>query len=117
VAVKQPWFTDWIGLPHSDAVAIIVAMICIEPVGLILAPLANWMSWRAEWKADAYAAALTGGIEHLSSALIKLSRDSASTLTPDPLFARFHYSHPPLPLRLARLHALEQSHPSKTSRI
>ncbi|HXP95069.1 MAG TPA: M48 family metallopeptidase [Telmatospirillum sp.] len=103
VAVKEPWFTDWIGLPHADAVAIIVAMICIEPIGLMFAPLMNWMSWQAEWKADAFAAALTGGSRHLSSALIKLSRDNAATLTPDPLFARFHYSHPPLPLRLARL--------------
>ncbi len=103
VAVKQPWFTDWIGLPHADAAAIIVAMICIGPVGLIFAPLTNWLSWQAEWRADSYAAALTGGTSHLASALIKLSRDSASTLTPDPLFARFHYSHPPLPLRLARL--------------
>jgi STE24 endopeptidase len=103
VAVKEPWFTDWMGLPHADAVAIIVAMICIEPVGLMFAPLMNWMSWQAEWKADAFAATLTGGTRHLSSALIKLSRDSAATLTPDPVFARFHYSHPPLPLRLARL--------------
>jgi STE24 endopeptidase len=105
VAVKQPWFTDWIGLPHADAVAIVVAMICVEPVQLLFAPLTNWLSWRAEWRADAYAAALTGGTAPLSSALLKLSRDGASTLTPDPLFARFHYSHPPLPLRLARLRA------------
>ncbi|PKU22445.1 M48 family metallopeptidase [Telmatospirillum siberiense] len=108
VAVKQPWFTAWMGLPASDAVAIIVAMICIGPVGLVFAPLTNWVSWKAEWRADAYAVALTGGGGHLSSALVKLSRDSASTLTPDPLFARFHYSHPPLPLRLARLHGQPQ---------
>lgn len=84
-------------------------MICIEPMGLLFAPLTNWLSWQAEWRADAYAASLTGGIAHLSSALIKLSRDNASTLTPDPLFARFHYSHPPLPLRLSRLRAKSQT--------
>lgn len=107
VAVKEPWFTTWMGLPASDAVAIIVAMICIGPVGLMLAPLTNWMSWQAEWRADAFAARLTGETTQLSQALVKLSRDSASTLTPDPLFARFHYSHPPLPLRLERLRHAE----------
>jgi STE24 endopeptidase len=109
VAIKQPWFTAWLALPSSNAVAIVVAMICIEPMGLLFAPLTNWLSWQAEWRADAYAASLTGGVAHLSSALIKLSRDNASTLTPDPLFARFHYSHPPLPLRLSRLRATSQT--------
>lgn len=113
VAVKQPWFTTWMGLPGSDAVALIVAMICIGPVGLLFAPLTNWVSWKAEWRADAFAATLTGSVTHLTSALIKLSRDSASTLTPDPLFARFHYSHPPLPLRLARLRGLAETAGSK----
>lgn len=103
VAIKEPWFTVWLGLPQQDAVAVVVAMICMEPLGLVAAPLMNALSWRAEWRADAYAVTLTGGGVHLASALVKLSRDSASTLTPDPLYARFHYSHPPLPLRLARL--------------
>lgn len=103
VAVNQPWFTVWMGLPPSNAVAIIVAMIGMGPIGLLLAPIANWMSWRAEWRADAFAVSLTGTGEHLSAALVKISKNSASTLTPDPLYARFHYSHPPLPLRLSRL--------------
>ena len=40
------------------------------------------------------------------SALTKLSRDNLSTLTPDNLYALFYYSHPPVPLRVARLKAV-----------
>ena len=41
----------------------------------------------------------------LKSALLKLFEDNATTLTPDPLYVRFHYSHPPASERLAALHA------------
>ena len=41
----------------------------------------------------------------LASALVKLYQDNASTLTPDPLYARFYYSHPPAAERLERLPA------------
>ena len=41
------------------------------------------------------------------SALLKLSRDNASTLTPDPLYALVHYSHPPVPIRIQHLHEAE----------
>ena len=41
----------------------------------------------------------------LASALLKLHEDNASTLTPDPLYVRFYYSHPPAGERLAALHA------------
>ena len=42
----------------------------------------------------------------LTSALLKLHRDNASTLTPDALYARFHYSHPPAAERIAQLERL-----------
>jgi STE24 endopeptidase len=41
----------------------------------------------------------------LANALLKLHEDNASTLTPDPLYARFYYSHPPATERLAALRA------------
>jgi STE24 endopeptidase len=41
--------------------------------------------------------------EDLSTALVKLYQDNASTLTPDPLYVKFYYSHPPASLRLARM--------------
>ncbi|MBX9835674.1 MAG: M48 family peptidase, partial [Burkholderiaceae bacterium] len=54
--------------------------------------------------ADAYAAAQADGGD-LASALLKLYQDNAATLTPDPVYVQFYYSHPPANERLARLPA------------
>ena len=56
------------------------------------------------FEADAYAIAQTRG-QDLASALLKLYQDNAATLTPDPLFVRYYYSHPPATERLARMSA------------
>lgn len=103
VAAKAPWLSAALDLPRSDAVGLVVAMICLSPLGVLLAPVGNWFSNRAESRADRFAAAMTGGGNALSSALVKLSRDNASTLTPDPVYVLFRYSHPPVPIRIERL--------------
>ena len=59
-------------------------------------------SRKHEFEADAYACAQADGRE-LASALLKLHEDNAATLTPDPVYARFYYSHPPAVERLAAL--------------
>jgi STE24 endopeptidase len=58
-----------------------------------------------EFEADAYAVSQTGE-KDLQSALFKLYQDNASTLTPDPLFVKFYYSHPPASERLARMNPI-----------
>jgi STE24 endopeptidase len=60
------------------------------------------LSRHHEFEADAFASVHTKASD-LASALLKLYKDNASTLTPDPLFARFYYSHPPASERLARM--------------
>jgi STE24 endopeptidase len=62
------------------------------------------LSRRHEFEADAYACAQADGRD-LASALLKLHEDNAATLTPDPLYVRFYYSHPPASERLAALPA------------
>ena len=52
--------------------------------------------------ADAYATAHADRAE-LERALVKLYRDNAATLTPDPLHSAFYDSHPPAAVRIARL--------------
>ena len=52
--------------------------------------------------ADAYAVRQTGN-KALPDALLKLYEDNASTLTPDPLYVKWYYSHPPASERLARM--------------
>ena len=70
-----------------------------------ISPVLAWLSRRHEFEADAYAASKSDARD-LASALLKLYSDNASTLTPDPLYARFYYSHPPAAQRLGALHAL-----------
>ncbi|MFM2112496.1 MAG: hypothetical protein RLZZ271_1156, partial [Pseudomonadota bacterium] len=62
-----------------------------------------------QFEADAYAVSQASG-QDLGNALLKLYDDNASTLTPDPLFVKFYYSHPPASERLARFYAPEPAH-------
>jgi STE24 endopeptidase len=86
----------------NDALALLLFMLVLPPLTLFLAPLAAGASRRHEFQADAYACEQADGAA-LASALLKLHEDNASTLTPDPVYARFHYSHPPAAERLAAL--------------
>ena len=72
--------------------------------GFLLAPLTAASSRRHEFEADAYAMQQADGAQ-LASALLKLYEDNASTLTPDPWYVSFYYSHPPAVDRLARMPA------------
>ena len=69
-------------------------------------PLASLWSRRHEFEADRFAARHSSSSE-LAAALVKLYRDNASTLTPDPVYAAFYYSHPPAVARIARLRAAD----------
>jgi len=66
-------------------------------------PLSAWLSRRHEREADRFAAHLTGRPQDLASALIKLSTENLSNLFPHPLYAAFHYSHPPVVERVRML--------------
>jgi STE24 endopeptidase len=86
----------------NDALALVVFMLALPPFGYFLAPLMAQSSRKHEFEADAYACAKADG-RNLASALLKLHEDNAATLTPDPVYARFYYSHPPAAERLAAL--------------
>ncbi|MBA4267570.1 MAG: peptidase M48, partial [Comamonadaceae bacterium] len=106
-ASQQAWFYLGLGVTPSmdapnDALALLLFMLVIPLFTFYLSPLAAQLSRRHEFEADAYAVAQTSGTD-LASALLKLYKDNASTLTPDPVYARFYYSHPPASERLARL--------------
>jgi STE24 endopeptidase len=100
---KQPWLTASLGLVHhDDALSLLVFLMWANAVGPFLGLASNWFSRRAEFQADAFARKMVGA-DPLVSALTKLTRDSAGTLTPDPLYALFEYSHPPVPVRVWNL--------------
>jgi STE24 endopeptidase len=103
----QAWFYTGLGVqpnmsaPNS-AVALLLFMLAVPVFGFFVAPLPARLSRKHEFEADAYAVAQTSGAD-LSAALLKLYQDNASTLTPDPVFVSFYYSHPPASERLARM--------------
>ncbi|GMV75302.1 MAG: peptidase M48 [Rubrivivax sp.] len=86
----------------NDALALLLFGLALPPFTFLLAPLGALLSRRHEFEADAYACAQADG-RALAGALLKLHEDNASTLTPDPLYVRFYYSHPPALERLAAL--------------
>jgi STE24 endopeptidase len=101
------WFYAGLGVEPNlgrpnDGLAVLLFMLTVPVVSFFITPLLSWMSRRHEFQADAYAVEHTSG-EDLATALLKLYDDNASTLTPDPIYARFHYSHPPASERLAHL--------------
>ncbi len=91
-----------LGAPN-DALALILFTLMLPPFTFFVAPVMAHYSRRDEFQADAYASAQADG-QALASALLKLNEDNAATLTPDPLYVRFYYSHPPASERLAALH-------------
>ena len=106
---SRPWFYTGLGVrPNlqgpNDALALLLFMLALPVFGLFTSPLWALLSRRHEFEADAYASTHASGAE-LARALLKLHEDNASTLTPDPLYVRFYYSHPPASERLAALPA------------
>jgi STE24 endopeptidase len=85
-----------------DVVALLLFALAAPVFSIFVSPLFAQLSRKHEFEADAYAVAQTSG-QDLSAALLKLYEDNASTLTPDPLFVKFYYSHPPASERLARM--------------
>ncbi|MBI4756089.1 MAG: M48 family metallopeptidase [Betaproteobacteria bacterium] len=103
--VQQPWFFGGLGVEsHDSAVALVLFALAIPVFTFPFSPLLSHMSRRHEFEADAYAARHARGRD-LVSALVKLYRDNAATLTPDPLYSAFYDSHPPAAVRVARLSA------------
>ncbi|WP_019917633.1 M48 family metallopeptidase [Methyloversatilis discipulorum] len=101
--VDAPWFFEQLGVSsQGDAMALTLFALVIPVFSFPLSPLLSLMSRKHEFEADAYAVAQTRA-DWLVTALVKLYRDNASTLTPDPLYSQFYDSHPPAALRVARL--------------
>lgn len=93
----------------NDALALLLFLLVVPVFGFFISPLMSLLSRRHEFEADAYASQQASGND-LAAALLKLHEDNAATLTPDPLYVRFWYSHPPASERIAAL-ALQTGRP------
>ena len=105
--MTHTWFYTAFGVRPSmgapnDAVALLLFLLVAPVFGFFVSPLFAQISRKHEFQADAYACQQASGAD-LAGALLKLHEDNAATLTPDPLYVRFYYSHPPASERLAAL--------------
>ena len=119
---QQGWFYTGLGVTPNfnipgvagsapnDALALLLFMLAAPAFSGFIAPLMAHSSRKHEFEADAYAVQQTRA-QDLQSALLKLYEDNASTLTPDPLYVRYYYSHPPAIERISHMNTLQAPAP------
>jgi STE24 endopeptidase len=101
--VDQTWFYEGLGVTSMSLPIGLLLFMLVGPVfEFFLHPLDTLLSRKHEFEADAYATTHSQAGD-LVQALVKLYRDNAATLTPDPLHSAFYDSHPPAAVRIARL--------------
>jgi STE24 endopeptidase len=99
------WFYQGLGVSQpSSWMALMLFMLAMPVFTFLLQPLLSLLSRKHEFEADAYAVQQASGTD-LIHALVKMYRENASTLTPDPLYSAFHDSHPPAPVRISHISA------------
>jgi STE24 endopeptidase len=102
-AMHQEWFYAGLNVEaRATAVALVLFFLVLPSFTFLLQPLLSSYSRKHEFEADHYAAQ-NASAGDLASALVKLYKDNASTLTPDPVHSAFYDSHPPALARISRL--------------
>ncbi len=104
---QHVWFYEGLGVRPSltggnSGLALVLFFLAVPVFLFFVTPLGSLSSRKHEFEADAFAATQTDA-KDLVNALVKLYEDNASTLTPDPLYTAFYYSHPPASQRIDRL--------------
>lgn len=103
--INQQWFYTGLGVDSMSNYMALILFLLVSPVFLfLLRPIMASYSRKNEFEADDYAAKHADA-KYLVEALVKLYRDNASTLTPDPLHSAFYDSHPPASIRISKLAA------------
>lgn len=100
---QQDWFYSGLGVTTPSDASALILFVLVSPVFTVfMQPITAYFKRKHEFEADDFASMFAKS-SALISALIKLYRDNAATLTPDPLYTAFHYSHPPASVRIANL--------------
>ncbi len=101
--MQQAWFYSGLGVNTSSTYMALLLFVLILPIfTFFLQPVMAWFSRKHEFEADDFAADQANP-QMLIQALVKLYKENASTLTPEPLYSAFYDSHPPAPVRIAHL--------------
>jgi STE24 endopeptidase len=104
---QRVWFFEGLGVRPSligdnSGLALVLFFLAVPVFLFFVTPIGSLSSRKHEFEADAFAATQTDARD-LVNALVKLYEDNASTLTPDPVYTAFYYSHPPASQRIDRL--------------
>jgi len=103
--IQNDGFFTGLGVENASSYMALVLFVIVSPAfTFILQPMFSWISRQHEFEADDFAASQAHSV-NLVQALVKLYKENANTLTPDPLYSAFHDSHPPAPIRIAHLNA------------
>ena len=98
------WMTTMFGLPEAAVYAgLLVGLLFVTPVMQLSSPLVNRVSLAHEREADDFAVDVMDDPEPMADALATLASENLANPFPDPVYAAFHYSHPPIPERIRRL--------------
>jgi STE24 endopeptidase len=101
--IEQSWFFQGLGVSEPSNAAALLLFMLVSPVfTFFIQPISAFFQRKFEFEADDFAAN-NAKAAMLISGLVKLYRENANTLTPDPLYSAFHYSHPPAAIRIAHL--------------
>jgi len=101
--ISQAWFYNGLGVEQaSNAAALLLFMLVSSSFTFFMQPISAYFQRKFEFEADDFAANNAKATKMIS-ALVKLYEENANTLTPDPLYSAFHYSHPPAAIRIAHL--------------
>jgi STE24 endopeptidase len=103
--IDQDWFYTGLGVSieqKSNAAALMLFMLVSSTFTFFMQPITAFFQRQFEFEADDFAAQNSQASKMISG-LVKLYEENASTLTPDPLYSAFHYSHPPAAIRIAHL--------------
>jgi STE24 endopeptidase len=103
--ISQNWFFTGLGVQQASHAAALLLFMLVSPVfTFFMQPISAYFQRMFEFEADDFAASHAQAVKMISG-LVKLYEENASTLTPDPLYSAFHYSHPPAAIRIAHLEA------------
>ena len=101
--INESWFYTGLGVQQpSHAAALLLFLMVSSSFTFFMQPISAYFQRQFEFEADDFAANNAKAAKMISG-LVKLYEENANTLTPDPLYSAFHYSHPPAAIRIAHL--------------
>ncbi|PCR89957.1 M48 family metallopeptidase [Natrinema ejinorense] len=107
--LEAPWLSELFALPEITYVGLAMGALWLQPLAKFTSPLENRLSLAHEREADAFATAVMGDGEPLVDALCRLTSENLANPFPHPLYATFHYTHPPIPDRIRYIRQVSAS--------